>query len=260
LSPDAKTLYAANYYTGSVAVLGTADNRLQGAIALGPLPEADAIRRGEVIFHDATRAFQRWHSCASCHPNEGRTDGLRWDFLGDGIGNAKDTISLVHLDKTEPLNRRATVASARACTRNGLESTNMLVPTEKDVDDLFAYLTALRPVPSPHLAPDGKLTAAAQAGKALFEGKANCAGCHPGPYFTDRKMHNVGVLSENEPDGRYDTPSLLEMYRTAPYLHDGRSVTIKEIFTTHNPKDRHGKTSALTPEELEQLLAYLKSL
>lgn len=73
-------------------------------------------------------------------------------------------------------------------------------------------------------------------------------------------MHNVGVLSENEPDGRYDTPSLLEAYRTAPYLHDGRALTLKDVLTTHNAKKRHGNASDLSPEQIDDIVAYLLSL
>lgn len=260
LSPDGQKLFVANYFSGSVAVLDSSTGSLQGSISLGAAPEPDSVRRGATIFHDATHAFQRWHSCASCHANEGRIDGLRWDFLGDGIGNPKDTLSLLHFDKTEPMNRRATMQSARACARNGLESTNMIVPTEEDVDDLFAYLISLRPVPSPHLTPDGKLTEAAERGKSLFEGKASCVRCHPAPYFTDKKMHNVGVLSPNEPDGRYDTPSLLESYRTAPYLHDGRALTLKDVLTVDNSAKRHGDAHELSEQEVDDLVAYLLSL
>ena len=150
--------------------------------------------------------------------------------------------------------------SAHACARNGLQSTNMIVPTEKDVDDLYAYLISLRPVPSPHLTPDGKLTESAERGKSLFEGKASCVRCHPAPYFTDKQMHNVGVLSPNEPDGRYDTPSLLESYRTAPYLHDGRALTLKEIFTANNEEKKHGAAGSLNEQEVDDLVAYLLSL
>ncbi|MEX2187389.1 MAG: beta-propeller fold lactonase family protein [Pirellulales bacterium] len=260
LSPDETKLYVANYYDGKIAVLETGEGRAAESIALGKQPEPDARRRGEIIFHDATKAFQRWHSCASCHPNDGRVDGLRWDFLGDGIGNAKDTISLLYFDKTEPQNRRATVPTAKQCARNGLEGTNMLVATDQDVDDLYTYLTSLRAEPSPHLTADGKLTEAAARGKTLFEEQAGCARCHPGPYFTDRKMHNVGVLSDNEPDGRYDTPSLIEAWRTAPYLHDGRALTLKDVLSAHNESGRHGNVRELSPQQVEDIVAYLLSL
>lgn len=260
ISPDNQQLLVANYFSGEVAVLAARDGAFQSTIPLGAQAEPDAVRRGELIFHDATHAFQRWHSCASCHANEGRIDGLRWDFLADGIGNAKDTMSLVNLHHTEPLNRRATVATVAECTLGGLQSTNMLVPTKEEVADLLAYLTSLKPVPSPHRTPEGELTELAQQGRALFEGQARCGGCHPGPYFTDKKMHNVGVLSPNEPDGRYDTPSLIEAYRTAPYLHDGRALSLKDVLTTQNPDHKHGKTETLTEAEIEAIVAYLREL
>ncbi len=260
LSADGTRLWVANYFSGGVSLLQTETGRVDTTLSLGAQPEPDAVRRGERIFHDATYAFQRWHSCASCHANEGRVDGLRWDFLADGIGNAKDTVSLVWLHHTEPMNRRATVATAKECARGGLQSTNGLVPTEQDVEDLYAYLTSLRPMPSPHLDENGRRTAAAVRGKAIFEGRAGCAQCHPAPYFTDRKMHNVGVLSPNEPDGRYDTPSLIEAYRTGPYLHDGRAVTLREVLVEHNEKGLHGKVKGLSEQQLKDLIEYVKSL
>ena len=50
---------------------------------------ASAEGRGNMYFHDATLGFQGWQSCASCHPNDARADGLNWDLLNDGLGNPK---------------------------------------------------------------------------------------------------------------------------------------------------------------------------
>ncbi|MFV1968335.1 MAG: c-type cytochrome, partial [Pirellulaceae bacterium] len=252
--------FVANYYSGTIAVLNAETGKLQDTIELGPQPEPGPARRGESIFHDATHAFQRWHSCASCHPNQGRVDGLRWDFLRDGIGNGKDTPSLVLVDKTAPLNRLATRKDVRECALTSLTAGHMIVPTDEVVEDLRAYLVSLKPEPNPYLEPDGQRSAAAARGKVLFGGKAHCAGCHPAPYFTDKKMHNIGVLSRNEPDGRYDTPTLIEGHRTAPYLHDGRALTLKEVFTVHDEQGHHGKAHTLTDAELDDLVAYLRSL
>ena len=241
-------------------MLNAQNGELRGTISLGPQPQPAAVRRGEIVFNDATHAFQRWHSCASCHPNQGRVDALRWDFLRDGIGNGKDTPSLVLVDQTAPHNRRATRRDVRECVRTGLTAGHMIVPTEAVVEDLVAYLSSLRPDPSPYLSADGKLSAAAERGKTLFNGKARCAGCHPAPLFTDKEMHNVGVLNANEPDGRYDTPSLVEGHRTSPYLHDGRAVTLKQVFADHDDQGRHGNGKLLTDAELDDLVAYLRSL
>ena len=59
-------------------------------IALGPKPVMTEQRKGELYFRDARLCFQQWLSCATCHP-DGRTDGLNWDLLNDGLGNPKDT-------------------------------------------------------------------------------------------------------------------------------------------------------------------------
>lgn len=257
LSPNGKRLYAANYYSGTVGVLDAAGGRLLGKISLGNRPKPDAARRGEIYFHDATRCFQRWHSCATCHLDGGRIDALPWDFLRDGIDNGKDVISLVHMPHTPPHNRLATRPDPRHCIETGVLGSHMIAADPADVDDLLAYVGSLVPEPNPNLP---RFAQAARRGKLLFNGKADCATCHPAPYFTDKKTHDVGITSPNEPNARYDTPSLVEAYRTAPYYHDGRAVTMHEALTEHDPKQLHGNIKALTPQEIEDLIAYVLSL
>jgi hypothetical protein len=57
-----------------------------------------------------------------------------------------------------------------------------------------------------------------------------------------------------------DTPTLIECWRTAPYLHDGRAATMRDVLGEANPDDRHGRTSGLTPIELSDLAEYVLSL
>ena len=59
---------------------------------------------------------------------------------------------------------------------------------------------------------------------------------------------------------QYDTPTLLGIYRTAPYLHLGKAKTLLEVLTTCNKDDKHGKTSQLTKAELSDLVDFLRSL
>ena len=133
----------------------------------------------------------------------------------------------------------------------------MMPPAESEVDDLLAYVKSLRPEPNPNLL---QFAPAAKRGKVIFEGKGNCSRCHPKPWFTDNKTYDVGTASKGDPDGKYDTPSLIEAYRTAPYLHDGRAATIKDALTKFDPKGLHGNLKALTPKEIEDLIAYVLSL
>ena len=58
----------------------------------------------------------------------------------------------------------------------------------------------------------------------------------------------------------FDTPSLRELWLTAPYLHDGRSPTLEDMLTVFNLDDRHGKTSGLSEAELSALVAFLLAL
>jgi cytochrome c peroxidase len=59
---------------------------------------------------------------------------------------------------------------------------------------------------------------------------------------------------------KYDTPTLLGVYRTAPYLHHGKAKTLRDVLTTCNKDDKHGKTSHLKPADLDDLVAFLKAL
>lgn len=187
-------------------------------------------------------------------------DGFNWDLLNDGLGNPKNNKSMLFAPRTPPMMSRRVREDPEIAIRQGFRVILLTEPTQEQVDAVLAYLNSLQPEPSPHRTRDGKLTAAAKRGQALFEGKARCAGCHPAPLYTDLKAHDVGTKSDNDPDGLYDTPTLVEVYRTAPYLHDGRAATLKEVFAVHNKNDRHGKTSHLTPQELDDLVAYLLSL
>ncbi len=257
LSPDGKRLYVANYYAGSLGVLDATRGNLLSVFPLGKQPAPDAVRRGEIYFHDATRCFQHWHSCATCHLDDGRVDGLPWDFLRDGIDNGKDVISLVNFLHTPPYNRLATRPDARYCIETGVQGSHHVTSEPAEVDDLLAYVGSLTAEVNPNLP---KFADAAKRGKALFEGKAECASCHPSPYFTDKQMHNVGITNPNEPKARYDTPSLVEAYRTAPYFHDGRAITIRDALTKHGTEGLHGNLIELNPSELDDLIAYVLSL
>jgi YVTN family beta-propeller protein len=260
MGPDGKALYVPNYFDGTLTVLDTERGRVQKTIAVGPQPKPDQVRFGERVFHDATLCFQHWQSCATCHPNA-RMDGLRWDLLNDGMGNHKRTRNLVKSHQTSPVMSMGVRAKAEVAVRAGFRYILFAVRPEEEHEAVDAYLKSLEPEPSPYLTADGKLTESAQSGKAIFEGKAQCASCHSGPLYTDLKPYNVGTLGPYDREGnRFYTPKLIELYRTAPFLHDGRCATLKCVLTTQNKDDKHGMTSKLSDKELEDLIAYLKSL
>ncbi len=126
----------------------------------------------------------------------------------------------------------------------------------RDLLAVQAYIRSMQPAVSPHRI-GGELSEQARLGKRIFESKkTGCASCHPGPLFTGLGMHDVGTGA----DAAFDTPTLVEIWRTAPYLHHGKAATLREVFSTFNTNDRHGKTSRLSESELGALIEYLKSL
>lgn len=230
---------------------------------LGTDPAPDAIRRGELNFVNAEVCFQRWQSCESCHP-EGRSDGLNWDQKNDGLGNPKNTKSLLYSHYTPPCMITGIRKDAELAVRRGIQHTLFTSQPESFAADIDEYLKSLRPSPSPWLPSYRKADPTGKKGPALFD-KAGCSECHNGPYLTDMQMHNVGTglydpQGYNYKDTPFDTPTLIETWRNAPYLYDGRAVTVREVLTIHNKEDLHGITQKLTKEEIDLLALYVLTL
>jgi cytochrome c peroxidase len=92
------------------------------------------------------------------------------------------------------------------------------------------------------------LSESAARGMTLFFNKARCSACHGGPNFSDAAFHNIGVgMDKKEPDegrkviskldgdrGAFKTPTLREIARTAPYMHDGSLKTLEDVVEHYN--------------------------
>ncbi len=125
--------------------------------------------------------------------------------------------------------------------------------------------------PAPKLGIDGKLdpAKASQAelrGQALFFGKAQCATCHPAPYYTDNSMHDLQTGRFFEPrmirshmavtDGKIKTFPLRGVKDSPPYLHDGRLVTLDDTVEFFNQI----VGAKLAEQEKKDLVAFLRAL
>jgi YVTN family beta-propeller protein len=207
---------------------------------------------GERIFHDATYCLQNWQSCNSCHPGNGRMDGLNWDLLNDGIGNPKNTKSLLYSHETPPAMITGIRAHAEMAVRSGFIHIQFADIPENLAHYVDLYLKSLRPVASPYLV-DGKFSARAERGLKVFE-KHHCGTCHSGSYYTDMKSHRIGQDVEFE--NGWDTPALVEVWRTAPYLFDGRAATMKDVFKIY----QHGIRNRISDRELNDLVEFVNSL
>jgi cytochrome c peroxidase len=125
------------------------------------------------------------------------------------------------------------------------------------------------------------LPASAQKGLELFRGKARCTRCHSGFNFTDEKFHNLGIgwdtntvdlgrymVTKNPEDiGAFKTPTLREIARSGPYMHDGRFKALEEVVNFYNQggvKNPHQDPLIipleLTDEEKRNLVEFLHAL
>lgn len=260
IAPDGSQLAVAGYFSGNIVMMDR-QAAVVATVSLGPQPGPDPVRQGEIAFHDAGLCYQRWLSCATCHPGA-RADGLNWDLLNDGVGNPKNARSMLLGHLTPPVMSLGVRAAQATAIRAGFVHIQFTEPEPATLAAVAAYLQSLQPAISPHNERDGGPGDAARRGKAIFHrSSVGCASCHPAPLFTDLKLHDVGTRSASDPaDGRYDPPGLVELWATPPYLHDGRAATVREVITVHNPDDDHGMTSHLSDAEIDDLVAYLLSL
>jgi cytochrome c peroxidase len=248
LATAGERVVAAEFFSDSLAVVSPGADETE-RVRLGPAPEMTRRRRGEMLFHDASLCFQEWQSCSSCHP-DARADGLNWDLLNDGIGNPKNTKSMLLAHRTPPAMSLGVRATAEAAVRAGIRHIQFMKRPEEEAAAIDEYLRGLEAMESPELE-GGELSAAAVRGRALFEGKAECARCHPAPLYTDLKSYDV------DGNGEFDTPALVEAWRTAPYNHDGRWTTLEELL---EEGDHGGMSGKLTEKELADLAEFVGSL
>ena len=251
---DDEQIYIPTYFSDTLNIVSLAEPKDITASALVVGREESAVDKGEKYFNDATYCFQNWQSCNGCHPGEGRTDGLNWDNLNDGTGNPKNCKSMVAAHYTSPSMISGIRENAERAVRAGFKYIQFNEVGEDIALCVDAYLKSLKPVPSPYLV-DGRLSEKAERGMKVFN-KYGCAACHNGEYYTDCKMHIIGDDVEFEQG--WDTPTLVEVWRTAPYLFDGRAATMEDVFEVH----RHGlgKKSKITPDEIADLVEYVNSL
>lgn len=216
-------------------------------LAADPLPAK--LRRGRQLFFQrgtaAGLAKAERFACASCH-SDGDSDGMVWS----SPNGPRNTLAL-----------RGRVAGSAPYGWGGEEPllTDHIGNTidrlqgsglpAADVQALADYLNAM-PAPVAQQVP---LSPAAQRGKELFFSAATqCATCHQPPLYLDGKPHNVGT-------GKVlDTPSLLGLPRTAPYLHDGRAETLWDVLSQTG--ESMGHTVQLGDGEKGDLVAFLMGL
>lgn len=243
-------IYTANYYTSELVSMDASGKEVRKQILGAPLAFTKE-GKGDMYFHDATLCFQTWQSCATCHPNDARADGLNWDLMNDGMGNPKNTKTMMFAHQTAPCMVTGIRKNAETAVRSGVKYILFGEADEEVYEAMDAYLKSLKPLPSPYLV-NGKLSGKARKGKQIFQ--ENCASCHSGEFYTDRQQYEVGWTTGADKGLSLDVPALNECWRTAPYLYDGRSSSMKEMLKIHGPKKQ------ISQKELDELEEYVLSL
>ena len=128
---------------------------------------------------------------------------------------------------------------------------------------------------------ENALSESAKRGLQIFQSKGRCTRCHSGFNFADEEFHNLGIdwdtarvdLGRYSVDkhpgtvGGFKTPTLRDIARTAPYMHDGRFASLEEVVEFY---DRGGIPNphlsnliiplGLTAQEKKDLVEYMRAL
>jgi len=273
VSKDGSTAYVASMLDDSVTAIDLATLEAVHRIDLGGAGELTKRRRGEKLFHNASITFRRQFSCSTCHP-DGHIDNIVYDIEDDGIGMGPiDNRTLRGINDMAPYKWTGINPSLRRqCgPRLAVFITRIQPFTTEQLDDLHYYLCSIPRPPNRYRKLGEDLTEAQRRGKIIFERTRKndgtpipvnnrCITCHPPPLYTDGRIHDVGTKFPYDRDGKFDSPQLLNIYDSAPYLHNGIAWTLEEIWTKYNPYDEHGVTNDMTKDQLNDLIEYLKTL
>ena len=282
VSPDGATFYVYNALDFEVVAYDARSLGRRDTIRVTDSPMNEELLLGKRLFYSALQPMvgRRWISCSSCHV-DGESDGRTWQNP-EGL---RDTPALAGMAWTHPLHwsaDRDEVQDFEHTIRGDLMQGQGLIRgnvhdnlgaankgLSPELDALSAYSNTHKTPLSPHA--KAGLSEAAKRGRDLFlSAETRCATCHAGPYLTDSMpgstvvRHDVGTgLPSDDPSEKmgpaYDTPTLLGVYKTAPYLHHGKAATLAEVLTTYNRDDRHGGTSHLTATQVDDLVEFLRA-
>jgi cytochrome c peroxidase len=269
-----------------------------------PTPITNPLRRetvglGRRLFFDKRLSRDRTASCASCHdPRRAFSDGRAVPIGINGAKGTRNAPALINRGyglaffwdgRADSLERQVLQPILNPIEL-GLSEPELQRRTGMKVVDVSAALASyVRTIRSADSRFDryaagraGSLSALEKAGLQLFRGKGGCTGCHIGPNFTDERFHNTGVawrdgslsdegrfgVSGIERDrGAFKTPSLREVARTAPYMHDGSLATMEDVIEFYseggrtNPHlDPEIRPRSFNQEEKRAIVAFLKTL
>ena len=282
--------------TGAILLVAALISIPLGLDLYMPVPEdnpltAEKVALGRRLFRDPSLSRDGTIACATCHdPARAFTDGRSvavgisrrqgrrnvptlvnraWGrlFFWDGRVRTLEEQVLRPIEDPNEMDLPARDAAARV----GVSISELS-------QALASYVRSIISGNSPYdrfIAGDrNALNDEQQIGLQIFRGKGNCTRCHVGPTFTDESLHNTGVAwrdgrlgDEGGGEGTFKTPTLREVARTAPYMHDGSFETLQQVVDFYdggghpNPAlDSEIRALRLTEADKRALAAFLSSL
>lgn len=199
---------------------------------------------GRRAFHEPVAVDGR--SCASCHI-DGRDDALAWN---SPIGLVQTPVLAGRTAGTAPHGWRGESDTMEGHIKLTFERLRAPKPSDELLSALARYIATM----PAYRAPSRALTAEQARGRAIFHApEVACAACHAGEgVWTDGVRRDVGTGAS------FDTPSLRFLGDTAPYMHDGRYATLREMLVATDGK--MGFTRQLDDADMGALIAYLMTL
>ncbi len=262
VAPDGHSAYVVNRLDDSLTVVDIPQFRIRARIDLGGPKQITALRQGERLFHDAKFCFQGQFACATCHPDN-HIDGVAWNLETPQLG--RDRVAnrtLRNIADTAPFKWNGHNPDLE--TQCGPRIAKFLFHSEGFNDaqlaNLVAFIKSIPLSPNRHLAADGQFSLAQERGREIFFSKG-CDTCHPpATHYTAKTSFDVGTAAKYDTSGLFDIPQLDRIYEKPPYLHNGEARSLEEIWTLYNPSDKHGVTSDMSKEQLNDLVEFLKTL
>jgi cytochrome c peroxidase len=176
---------------------------------------------------------------------------LNDNFTDGSFGTAKRVLSLRGVGDTAPYAWNGRFPELGDQIRHSIKSTMQGEGiSDEQVTDLEAFLRTLTAAPAVGAADQ----AASDRGARLFK-QFDCGRCHSQPAYTSARIADVNLRDERG-HSKYNPPSLRGVSQNAPYFHDGRAVTLDEVFS----KYQHQLDAGLTDEQVHDLVEYLNSL
>ncbi len=216
-----------------------------------------ARRVGERGFYEGTRSGI---SCQSCHMHADSDDATY--NLGDH--RLLPTLSVRGIADTAPYLRDGSYPRIRDL--DDVAQTlyrGYLRNQAARGETIEAFLRSLPRRDNPRFANERDRAAERRGLDAFFQ--AHCDACHQPPAFTNLAQVPLRFLFPEQAERLtteeiVDTPSLLSVGASPPYLHDGRAATLDAVLVAQNSQNRHGDVRSLTDAQRRDLIAFLKSL